>query len=92
MTGWATTTRRTSSWPRHVDAFTELGAQPELANLDQLTATATKTATPAASPSASSRCCGSSPAGKSNRAIADALVISTHTVARHVQNIFSKTA
>ena len=29
-------------------------------------------------------------AGKSNREVAAALVISEHTVARHVQNIFSK--
>jgi DNA-binding NarL/FixJ family response regulator len=29
-------------------------------------------------------------AGKSNRAIAADLVISEHTVARHVQNIFAK--
>ena len=31
-------------------------------------------------------------AGKSNREIADALFISEHTVARHVQNIFAKLA
>ena len=29
-------------------------------------------------------------AGKSNREVAAALVISEHTVARHVQNIFAK--
>jgi ATP/maltotriose-dependent transcriptional regulator MalT len=70
------------------NAFSTLGAAPDLARLDSL-----------ASP-ASRRTHGLTArelevlrlvaAGKSNREIAAALVISEHTVARHVQNIFAK--
>jgi DNA-binding NarL/FixJ family response regulator len=70
-------------------AFEQLGAAPDLARLDGLTARA-----------ASADSHGLSPrelevlrlvaAGKSNREIATALVVSEHTVARHVQNIFTK--
>ncbi|MGH3024153.1 MAG: LuxR C-terminal-related transcriptional regulator [Gaiellaceae bacterium] len=66
------------------DLLTALGAGPDLARLD---------------PSTTSRAHGLTPrqvevlrlvaAGKSNREIAAALVISEHTVARHVQNIFA---
>ncbi|HVE99374.1 MAG TPA: LuxR C-terminal-related transcriptional regulator [Mycobacteriales bacterium] len=69
--------------------FIELGASPDLARLDDL-------APPAGRPVArvlTDRECEVLrlvAAGKSNRAIAGDLVISEHTVGRHVQNIFTK--
>jgi DNA-binding NarL/FixJ family response regulator len=69
--------------------FEELGAAPDLARVEALV-----------QPPPSGDAHGLTPrelqvlrllaAGKSNRAIASALVISEHTVARHVQNIFAK--
>jgi len=69
--------------------FEQVGAAPDLARVDALTG---KTAAGPAH--------GLSPrelevlrlvaSGKSNREIAGILVISEHTVARHVQNIFTK--
>jgi DNA-binding NarL/FixJ family response regulator len=69
------------------DAFAELGAAPDLARLDSSAGRAAREAY------------GLTPrqlevlrlvaAGKSNREIAASLVISEHTVARHVQNIFA---
>jgi DNA-binding CsgD family transcriptional regulator len=71
------------------EAFARLGAAPDLARVDAL---ARRDAPPDTH--------GMTPrelqvlrlvaAGKSNREIASALVISEHTVARHVQNIFGK--
>jgi ATP/maltotriose-dependent transcriptional regulator MalT len=69
------------------DVFAALGAAPDLARLD------------AAASGSGKGAYGLTPrqvqvlrllsAGKSNREIAEALVISEHTVARHVQNIFA---
>ena len=71
------------------DAFAELGAASDLASLDSI-----------APPTAEADLHGLTvrevevlrlvAAGKSNRDIAAELVISEHTVARHVQNIFAK--
>ena len=71
------------------EAFTELGAQPDVAAIE-----------PAAPTKDSAAVHGLSPrekevlrlvaTGQSNRQIATALVLSEHTVARHLQNIFAK--
>ena len=50
------------------------------------------TATRTASPDASSRSCASSPPGRATARSPSTLVISEHTVARHVQNIYAKLA
>lgn len=75
-------------WGAAREHFTEAGALTDLARLDQLsgassgklaglTARETEILTHVA-------------AGETNRQIADALVISEHTVRRHLQNIFAK--
>jgi ATP/maltotriose-dependent transcriptional regulator MalT len=68
--------------------FERLGAAPDVAWVDSLSRAA-----PAASHGLTSReleVLRLVAAGKSNRKIASELVISEHTVARHVQNIFAK--
>jgi DNA-binding CsgD family transcriptional regulator len=69
-------------------AFEELGAEPDVALVDSLTGRA-ETATHGLTPR-ELEVLRLVATGKSNRDIAASLVISEHTVARHVQNIFSK--
>jgi DNA-binding CsgD family transcriptional regulator len=66
-------------------AFEELGAKPDLARLDSLTEAA-----PHGLSARELEVLRHVAAGKTNRQIAEELVVSEHTVARHVQNIFSK--
>ena len=70
-------------------AFEQLGAGPDVAALDVFAGAGEAGATHGLSPRELQvlRLVAS---GKSNREIAAALVISEHTVARHVQNIFTK--
>jgi DNA-binding NarL/FixJ family response regulator len=69
--------------------FRQLGAAPEVARVEALS----RMAAPSAAGGLTTRevqVLRLVAAGKSNRAIAADLVISEHTVARHVQNIFAK--
>ncbi len=69
--------------------FAQLGAAPDLVRVDSLTRPASSADTHGLTPRELQvlRLVAS---GESNREIASTLVISEHTVARHVQNIFAK--
>jgi DNA-binding NarL/FixJ family response regulator len=69
--------------------FEQLGAAPDLARVDALAAPPGARETHGLT-SRELEVLRLVAAGESNRAIASALVISEHTVARHVQNIFAK--
>ncbi|WP_052665199.1 helix-turn-helix transcriptional regulator [Nitriliruptor alkaliphilus] len=70
-------------------AFTALGAAPELAHVSRIEAP-TRRPTAGGLTDREVEVLGLIARGLSNQAIADGLVISRHTVARHVQNIFVK--
>jgi DNA-binding CsgD family transcriptional regulator len=70
-------------------AFERLGASPDLARVDSLTGRATPADTHGLSPR-ELEVLRLIAAGKPNREIAAMLVVSEHTVARHVQNILTK--
>lgn len=69
--------------------FVELGAAPDLARVDKLTGGVDTDARHGLTPR-ELEVLRLVATGKSNREIAGSLVISEHTVARHVQNIFTK--
>ena len=72
--------------------FEELGASPELARLDSLALPLGSAPVPGGLTPREVQVLGLIAAGKTNREIALALVISEHTVARHVQNMLAKLA
>jgi ATP/maltotriose-dependent transcriptional regulator MalT len=71
------------------NVFEELGAAPDLARVDALTGGVETDARHGLTPR-ELEVLRLVATGKSNREIAGSLVISEHTVARHVQNIFTK--
>jgi DNA-binding NarL/FixJ family response regulator len=71
------------------NVFEELGAAPDLARVDKLTGGVETNARHGLTPR-ELQVLRLVATGKSNREIAGSLVISEHTVARHVQNIFTK--
>jgi DNA-binding NarL/FixJ family response regulator len=76
-------------WGAAASTFRRLGAVPDLAGLTQLTRPA-PAKTVAGLTVREMEVLGLVAAGMTNRAIAEELVISEKTVARHVSNIFGK--
>lgn len=71
-------------------AFEELGAAPDLERLDREAGRDARAANPGGLTDREIEVLRLVAAGRSNREVAEALVISEHTVARHVQNMFTK--
>jgi DNA-binding CsgD family transcriptional regulator/tetratricopeptide (TPR) repeat protein len=76
-------------WDSARDAFQEVRAAPDLARVDELRMSAASEV-PGGLSGREVEVLALVAAGKSNREIAAELVISEHTVRRHVQNIFTK--
>jgi DNA-binding NarL/FixJ family response regulator len=70
--------------------FEQLGALPDLARIDELTTRPGAHSTPGGLTARERDVLRLIAAGETNRAIGQALVISEHTVARHVQNMLAK--
>lgn len=70
--------------------FTELGARPDLARMPPVTPSAVPASLPGGLTAREVEVLGLVARGHTNRAIAETLVISEHTVARHLQNILTK--
>jgi ATP/maltotriose-dependent transcriptional regulator MalT len=71
------------------ETFSRLGAKPELERVDALIGSASTTA-PGGLTEREIEVLRLVAGGASNRAIAEQLVVSEHTVRRHLQNIFAK--
>jgi DNA-binding NarL/FixJ family response regulator len=72
------------------DAFAELGARPDLERLDVLMSLGVPSGHGAGLSAREREVLAGLAAGQTNREIAETLVISQHTVGRHVESIFAK--